>query len=272
LALFCSVDYDSFELKAWAQVCLWSVGQSHLASVLNAGRCPHTELGASLAHIPKAEGYRLVDDKTSNFKGTFRQTAKIGNFGYPGGMGPKTLRVQARKEYKVKLELDECYKLRDAWRNEWPESLLYFDWVNKQLKGEKDRQRATIMHYISRRVRANIPYTVACNSPFQGLAADAAKEAGFRVAREMYAVPKSPLFGSRTVIFSHDEIVAEVPDDIERAHHASYRLAQVMIDTAQEFMPAVKITAKPALMRRLSKLATTKHNAQGLLIPYEDAA
>jgi DNA polymerase I-like protein with 3'-5' exonuclease and polymerase domains len=270
---FSSVDYDSFELKSVAQVCLWTVGRSHLATVLNEeGRCPHTELGASIARLSKAEAYKLVKDKSSNFKATFRQTAKIGNFGYPGGMGPKTLRVQARAQYKVHLSLEQCVALRDAWRVEWPEFTEYFAWINSQMRGEREKARGTFRHFKSNRIRANCPYTVGCNTLFQGLAADAAKAAGFQLAKEMYVVPSSPLFGCRPVIFAHDEFVIEVPEHPERAHAAAYRQAEVMCNVAQEYMPDLRITAKPALSRRYTKLAETKHNAQGLLIPYEDAA
>lgn len=271
--LYAIVDYDSFELKAWAQVCLWTVGESRLASVLNFrsaefpnGRCPHTELGARLAHISTEAAYAIRKGKLevaniTDFDGTFRQTAKIGNFGLPGGMGPATLKVQARKEYRVKLSLGECETLRDAWREQWPEARAYFRWAEKQ-----DEQ---ITCFRSGRIRGGLGYCQKCNTPFQGLAADAAKDAGWRVTKECYTVRSSPLYGCRVPIFAHDELVVEVPED-ERRHAAAFRLRDIMVQTAQEWMPDVTITAEPALARRYSKEAKAYYNAQGILSPWED--
>jgi hypothetical protein len=184
-------------------------------------------------------------------------------------MGPATLRVQARKEYKVKLTLEECYQLRDAWRAEWPEAKDYFAWVNSKLSGPRDSQKGHAVHFGSGRVRGNIPYTVYCNTFFQGLAADAAKAAGFEIAREMYSVPDSPLFGSRLVNFVHDEFIAEVPEVPELAHAAAFRLRDIMVAEAQKRIPDIRITAEPALMRRWYKGAKAVYDPGGLLLPWE---
>jgi DNA polymerase-1 len=262
---FSSVDYDSQELKSWAQVCIWTVGHSRLAQVLNDGLDPHTELGASVAGISKEEAYakRKAGDKP--FNDGPRQVAKIGNFGYQGGMGPATLRIQARKEYRVFLALRQCQELRDKWRKEWPESVAYFAWVNSLLAGG---ETATVRHFLSDRVRGNIPYTVTCNTFFQGLTADAAKAAGFRLAWECYVDKSSPLYGSRVVDFIHDEYLLEVPEG-ERGHHAAYRQAEIMREEAQKWHPDVRITCSPAVMTRWRKNAKAVHTADGMLVPEE---
>lgn len=274
MALLCSVDYDGMELKSWAQVCLWTVGHSRMAQVLNSGLDPHTELGASLKGITKPEAYALLKaggPLAKAFKDAERQTGKIGNFGFQGGMGPATLRTQARKEYKVHMTLPQAVNLRDKWKLEWPESVDYFAWVNSQLHGPRDQMRGTAVHFLSQRVRANIPYTVFCNTLFQGLTADAAKAAGFRLAYECYADTSSPLYGCRIVDFIHDEYLLEVHEEPELAHLAAYRQRDIMVEEAQRYHPDIRVTAEPALMRRWSKNAKTVHRG-GLLIPYEDAA
>jgi len=53
------------------------------------------------------------------------------------------------------------------------------------------------------RIRADVTYTEARNTPFQGLAADGAKLACYRLVRE----------GFRLVAFIHDEFVIELPED-----------------------------------------------------------
>src|SRR5688500_14701739 len=189
--LFCSVDFDTFELRTWAQVCLWSVGQSRLATVLNAGGDPHVELGASMAGLSKEEGYKRAKDP--EFKKTYRQPAKAGNFGFPGGMGGRRFRVAARKQ-GIFLSEQECYALRDAWLRQWPEASLYFAWINGQCRRpampealESQSYVPQLTHYVSKRARGKVPYTAACNSYFQGLAADAAKAAGWALTKEMYS-------------------------------------------------------------------------------------
>ncbi len=258
--LLCSVDYNGMELRSWAQVCLWSVGHSRLAQVLNAGLDPHTELGASLAQISKEEAYRLVRAGDQKFKDDFRQTAKIGNFGFQGGMGPAALRTQARKEYRVIISLEAAKHLRSKWREEWPESFDYFDWINAQ--GDN---LASVSHFRSNRVRGFIPYTVRCNTFFQGLAADAAKDAGWQIAWECYVDTTSPLYGCRIVAFIHDEFILEVPAHPERAHLAAHRLRDIMVSVAQRWIPDVEITAEPALMKHWTKGVKTKY-VDGLLV------
>lgn len=57
------------------------------------------------------------------------------------------------------------------------------------------------------RVRGNLRYTEACNAPFQGLAADGAKEALFLLVKA----------GFRVVAFVHDEFLVEIPSGCENA-------------------------------------------------------
>jgi DNA polymerase I-like protein with 3'-5' exonuclease and polymerase domains len=264
--VFCSVDYDGFELRTWAQVCLWTVGRSRLAEVLNDGGDPHAALGATLAGQGLAEFSALLKAKDKTAK-DFRSLAKIPNFGYPGGMGPATLRTQARTSYGVHLTLGECENLRNAWRSTWPEAVEYFKWISQRVvPGDAP---GTACHFKSQRVRGGLKYTVACNTFFQGLAADAAKAAGFALSRECYTDKSSPLFGSRIVNFVHDEFILEIPES--QAHEAAQRQAEIQVREAQKWVPDVTITASPALMRRWSKAAFTAYNAAGRLIPWEDA-
>lgn len=283
--IFCSVDYDGMELRTWAQVCLWAIGRSRMAEVLNNGKDPHTELGARLAKVLKEEAYAILRGERGPelkkiFKDKWRQTGKIGNFGFPGGMGPKTMRVQARKGYGVSMTLVEATNLRDAWREEWDEAPDYFAWVNSQLEDKHARadlltddgrkiKRGYFKTFLSGRLRGPIAYTQASNNGFQGLASDAAKAAGFVLAKECYADTSSALYGSRPVVFNHDEFILEVPDHPERAHLAAMRQRDVMVSVAQGWVPDVKISAEPALMRRWSKNASPKYRGD-LLIPWED--
>lgn len=278
LVLYSSVDYNGMELCSWAQVCLWTVGHSRLAEVINNGLDPHTELGARIAGIAKDVAYALKKAGDEKFTEEARQPAKIADFGFPGGMGAATLKTQARKEYKVHRTLAFWEAVRESWRIEWPEGPEYHRWVDTQLRdtGGKEengraKRRGSFTQFLSGRVRGNCSFTQGANTLFQGLAADAWSAAGWELAKECYlgVMPNgkpSPLYGCRTVIPLHDEYLIEVPSDPERAHLAAHRQRDVMVEVAQRWHPQVRITAEPCLMHRWSKKAKTIYK-DGLLVP-----
>jgi DNA polymerase I-like protein with 3'-5' exonuclease and polymerase domains len=127
----------------------------------------------------------------------------------------------------------------------------------------------------SLRRRAWVPYTVASNSFFQGLAADCAKDAGYEITREMFTGRdrqgrRSPLEGSRIVNFVHDEFICEHPNDL--AHEAAYRVADLMMEAGRRWMPDVPPSVEPALMRCWIKSAEARFDENKRLIPYEPEA
>lgn len=105
----------------------------------------------------------------------------------------------------------------------------------------------------SQRRRGNVNFTQACNTPFQGLASDGAKEALFLVTKECFSEPKSPLYDCRPVVFIHDEIIIEAPEF--KAQEAAKRLQELMIQGMSKYCPDCPIEASPTLMRYWSKNA-----------------
>ena len=257
--LFCSADYSGFELATWAQCCLWAVGHSTLADALNEGRDVHTEMGARIADISVEQAYR----EGRAWRKHYRQAAKGANFGLPGGMGKNTFQEYLRVQFGMHMDLHEASRIRDLWYRERREARAWFRWVKRQMRGQK----IDVVQFISERKRANCYFTAASNSYFQGLAADAAKAAGWQLAKECYVVPESPLFGSRIVGFFHDEYMLEVPEF--RAHEAATRQCEVMVSAAKRYVPDVRISVEPALMRRWSKSAEETRDAEGRLIPWD---
>jgi len=246
--------------------------------VLNSGKDPHTDLAAGMAGIDYLTATALIHgsqgpERKDFFKSKFRQTAKIANFGYPGGMGVKRFVAQARAEYGVILSLDEATTLRQQWLTNWPEAKPYFALVNRLLDGN-DTTR--IQHLLSNRYRGGVGYCEVANSFFQGLAADIAKEAGFRIARACYVETGSPLYGCRVWNFVHDEFLLEVPAEPARATLAGWEVSRIMVQTAARWMPELEagISAEPALMaKRWTKSADIKIAQsgpfKGCLIPWE---
>lgn len=84
-------------------------------------------------------------------------------------------------------------------------------WLHRQLLGNTAVT-------LTGRVRAGLSYTEARNTPFQGLAADGAKLALYRLWKE----------GHRIVAFVHDEIVVEVPE--ARAKEAQVEIERIMVE------------------------------------------
>lgn len=101
--VYCSVDYAALELCTLAQVCLWTVGRSAMADVINASGDPgalHTAFAAAMVGAtPEDMAARLKSEDlvTRTAAKAARQAAKAANFGFPGGMGAAKLVLAKRK-------------------------------------------------------------------------------------------------------------------------------------------------------------------------------
>jgi DNA polymerase-1 len=260
-----SVDYDAFEMSAWAQVCLDLVGQSVLAEILaDPARDLHVEMAAQIHNMPAAELYALKKTDPKKFK-DLRQIGKPANFGLLGGLGPARFVEFAWAGYGLTLTEQQARTIKQKWAELYTEAKPYFELIGEQV-GREGRGRITQLR--SGRVRGGCSFTAAANGYVQSLAADAAKEAGWRLTYEMYAVPESPLYGSRMIAFVHDEYILEVP--LDRLHEAAMRQAQVQVEAAKVYMPDVRVSASPAAMYRWQKGADAAYDSNGRLIPWED--
>ena len=113
------------------------------------------------------------------------------------------------------------------------------------------------------RIRANVRFTAARNTPFQGLAADGMKEALYRLMRAGY----------RVVACVHDEVIVELPehgiDHKSAADDVSRVMREAMRDVIQSDLP---ISCEYALMRRWHKGAKPVFDENGKLLPWEPKA
>ncbi len=180
----------------------------------------------------------------------------------------------------------ECAEsLRAKWFKQWPENEPYFEFISDAVdhgqKVVRDGQAfrlspAQIMQHYTHRLRGGTDFCSAANGYFQGLAADGAKRALTRVAREQYdstfRLPdgsRSPLLGTRTILFAHDEIIMEAPESY--AHESSQRLSVVMVESMREYTPDVVIEAPAAMARRWYKQMEPVY-VGGRLVPWEPRA
>jgi hypothetical protein len=261
--IYATADYSGFELRTWSQVCITRLGQSRMAEVLRAGVDPHIELACRIMGISYEEA--ALDYKRDPKGRVYhpRQASKAANFGFPGGLGVKRWRAYARKNYGVSVTPEKSEEIKQFWFDSWPESKLYFEWV-----ADRCEDIFPLFQQLgSNRYRGDVKFTEAANSMFQGLAADAAKAAGFLIARACYVDESSQLFGCRPVNFVHDEFIVEVPDN-DGAHDAAVELARLMVVGASGFLPDVPPVAEPMLTRTWSKKAKPVRDASGRLVPW----
>ena len=247
--LFASADFAMLELHTLAQTCIDWFGESRLADALNRGVDVHLWLAAGILGKP----YESLDKKDPEVKEA-RTFAKIGNFGFPGGMGVESFRLWAKKSYGAVLTLDQVQDLRDNWFQTWPEMAYFFREINRQC--DEGGGLATVHFERPDRYRAGCHYTAACNAYFQGPGSDAAKAALREVVTECFVDLGTGLYGSYPVNFIHDEIIIEAPEG--SAEDAAHRLAEVMISAGTEWVPDVPLRAEPTLMTHWSK------NAEGM--------
>ena len=85
---------------------------------------------------------------------------------------------------------------------------------------------ATTATALTGRVRGYCTYTQARNTPFQGLAADGAKRALWKLIKEKFY----------PVAFVHDEVVLEV-DSTEEANKAKQIMEQEMFEAVDRAIP-----------------------------------
>lgn len=177
----------------------------------------------------------------------------------------------------------------------WPHLAEWFTPGQRLAPGE-------IMQHVSGRIRQvaagsdDSPFCKAANGFFQGLLADAAKSALRRITRECYdrtvRVPSmahenstpsayaggpSPLWGSRPILFAHDEIISEHPESM--AHDGAMRKSEIMVEELAWYCPdlAPACKAEPTLMRRWFKGAQPRWarggdkraDASDRLVPWE---
>lgn len=300
--IFIIADYSNAELRTLAQAHLNEGRASRLASEYqrNPHFDPHLFMAVRiLGGMTYDEGLSVLGDKAHPQYKTLkekRQLSKIANFGYAGGLGAEQF-IDYAKGYGTRLSVDEATELRDQWFDTWAEMSDYFDQRGAMLREAEesdlleraqalantgkarrskyvsDRDWRCVYHFkSSNRARYLRKFTIACNTPFQGIASDGAKDALTRVFVECFFDRASPLFRCKPVLFVHDEIVLEVPfDESEQAHRAAhaaaYRLRDVMVEGMQKHTPDVPAVAEPCLSREWTKDAESEL-VDGLLSIY----
>jgi hypothetical protein len=122
----------------------------------------------------------------------------------------------------------------------------------------------TVVAPWSGRIRGGLQYCSCANTYFQGRVADGAKLALWRVAYACYVDKSSVLYGSRIVLFLHDELILECPEGL--ADLCAKELVKLLCAAVQEVIPSIPITSTGCSSRRWWKGCKPVF-VNGLLVP-----
>lgn len=273
--VFVDADYSTLELRTLAQLCLNLGFHSEMAVALQQGRDLHTDLACQLLHgLDYHEAIAILDDDTHpRYKDVkkARNLAKVANFGYPGGLGARRF-ISFARGYGIIISYQEALDLRQAWLTRWPEMNDYFNYVTQMDNGDKFvfHQHGPQRDTYPWRVRACATYPSACNSGFQGMAADGCKFALWMILRACYIEKDSPLYGFRVVMFVHDQFLLEGPE--ARASDAAKELVRLMAKGMAIMVPDLPAPSVPAIGRRWDVDMKSDIDDNGDYTVYEAAA
>lgn len=237
--LFVITDYSGLELCTFAQCELDLLGRSVMAESIRAGRDLHADLACEFLGMP----YEQFDKSIPEHKAK-RQYSKPPNFGFLGGMGVARFVGYAAGMGQLLTE-HEARHAKRVWLHKW-QTQAYFD-HHAQLQEFAGDAGITVVQHRSNRIRSRCSFSEACNTRFQGLAADGAGSALWR----LYLAGldrESPMFGAYQCLFVHDENVTVCRrEDAERVATEQER---IMVEAMQEWTPDVPITVETEICER----------------------
>ena len=291
-------DYSNAEMRTLSQIHLDEGRDSILAKRYkdDPNFDPHLFVSAQFCGVTYEQAIEYYGDKKHPLYKDLkekRNLAKVLNFGLAGGLGVKSF-ISYAKGYGFKganiLKFHEVDKSIKAWKQVYSEMVDYFkvraerapkdeEIYRRNLAWDDGAFRSVYQYPRSNRFRFCDGYTNGCNSPFQGMASDGAKNALILVFEECMFSKLSPLFGSRIVCFIHDEIIIEIPvSDIDTEHYTQQgkdavdRLSQLMKQGMEIMTPDIQAVCETTLSYRWDKEAhsPTKGDRQQVYVSKVD--
>ena len=237
--LLVGLDYRQVELCGLAESCFRRFGKSRLMELINSGVDCHKYLGTFITGEP----IEAIADEIRNL-------AKVGNFGFPGGLRPSSFASYA-SGYGVKTTEEMGDQIYSAWMTAFPEMRKHLsplpDSVNPGM------YRTTTWTGFE---RGNCVSTEIMNSEFQSPTGDGASGMLWRLYRE----------GFRLVNFIHDEVIVELKITTpERIMEEVRRIDRIMVDEMKKVIEHVKIETEAFLMNRWFKEAKQTVDEKGNL-------
>ena len=120
--------------------------------------------------------------------------------------------------------------------------------------------------------RPNCTFCQAANGRgLQAIAAEGATDGLYQVVKNMWMSEEGELlYGSIPLMFIHDEIVWESPDD-ELLGERARKVEQLMVDMMERTTPDVKAAAESSAMRRWNKYAESIWDGDRLVVWEEES-
>jgi DNA polymerase-1 len=196
-------DYSQIELRIACKI----AGDGRMLSAYRQGEDLHRLTAALVLN-------KLPADVTK----ADRQLAKAINFGFLYGMGWRTFRGYARKNYGVSLNEGEARSYKRAFFRAYPGLR---DWHDRVRQAHALETRTLTGR--RRQLRVDESDTYRLNSPVQGTGADGLKLALALLHERRHECPKA-----FPVLAVHDEVVLEAPAD--KADEAAAWLKRCMVD------------------------------------------
>jgi DNA polymerase-1 len=218
--VFVIADYSQVELRIAAQIC----GDATMRAAYQVGADLHARTAATV----------LGCEETAVTKEQ-RQLAKALNFGLQFGMGAKTLRAHAARDYGVQLSETEADRFRQKFFQTYPGLHRW----HREHAGDKAAPIET-RTLAGRRRQSVAKFTEQVNTPVQGTGAD-----GLKAALALLWERRDVCRTAVPVFAVHDEVVVEV--DATDADAVRAWLVSAMEDGMQPLLPDVPVVVESAI-------------------------
>lgn len=294
---FLFADYSAIEIVSLAWKTREIFGWSDMADIVNSGIDTHAYYAAQLSYALDKEKWGDVDMQfyepmkafeifktfDQEYYGFWRGRAKAPNLGYGGGLAKSGMVRYAKNTFGIDLvkekgSVEAAEEYTDTMRRVWLDTYTvmnsYFDYVNKECrdytnfddKGDPKYQYTSPLGM----VRRGTTYCSTCNGMgMQNPTAHGAQMAHSAVTRLCLDDSReSVLYGCKPVVFLHDEIGIQVPEDKD-PHEVSEALCDAMKDSMGLVLTDMLIKVEPTAMRRWSKKAKPSYDDNGRLVIWE---
>ena len=285
--VFLMADMDQAELRAIAQYHHWHGLGDELRQMFLDGIDPHEVIAADILNadghpLPDAavaEGARawtheLVHITRKGHHGAawakiathHRHIAKALNFGRRGGLGPPTFIKYAKGQGVKNITLERAKQLFSIFHERFPCDVNYLASIGDALG---DARRMTMSCAVSGMVRGAVSYTSGANTNFQHAIALVIAYLMWLIWKEQHIQELgSPLYGTRTLMSLHDEVILEVPES--RAHECAIRVEQLVEEAERFHMPDIPPKTEAIVSRIWSKQAKRVVDPEtGRIVPWE---
>jgi hypothetical protein len=269
-------DLKMGELVGLAQIIVERLGLRTMADKLNTGVDMHAEIGADVLGLPElpdgSPDWREVKRRMKagdHEAEEARDSGKPANFGMNGGMTKaETFQHYARKSYNQHLTLERSKQVMASWQRRAVDQQAYLAAI--KATGRRIPDPTSQWGYrtvydcplprFENLVRRGLSRTEASNNPFQRMCMKMAARGLHLIQREQY-LPTGRMLGSHAMMFTHDEVVSEVPLELVEEHAALHE--ELMCQASREVCPDVFTGADTRAMTHLSKGAKATRSASG---------